>query len=535
MTLPLAARLTARTDRRVALATGFRAAGATLASLAAAGGPLASGVRQVSAQGAFAGYGPLVPDASARPIIDLPPGFTYRVLTERGDHLSNGDPRPSLADGMASFALTGGRTLLVMNHENGYRGAVGQTPVELASAYDREAGGGTTALIVTPDLRVEDSYATSAGTMRNCAGGLTPWGTWLTCEESRDVPGPNNPATQRHGYTFEVKATGRPGTYPEQIRLPDMGRFNKEAAAVDPETGICYLTEDDANGLFYRFVPSQFPRSFGAYLQGGRLEAMRVEQIEQTWRGVPGRRPFRVGWVPIDDPDELEIPTRLQGVWKGAHVFSRGEGLWYAGGAVYFTATSGGTLEDGQVWRYVPASGMIELLYESADRNQMEAPDNVTVHPTSGEIFVCEDGQGTDFIRVVTPEGLAFPFARVAVTSDDPRQRGLPNMGDTVGEIRGSAPDGKVDAEDAGACFSPDGRTLFFNIQGLSMTIAVSGPFRRGMSVGGTSLGTRAMALAQPPADWLPAMSDDLVARGALLGYSPAETAALRHLGFDLS
>src|SRR5687768_15980358 len=119
--------------------------------------------------------------------------------------------------------------------------------------------------------------------------------------------------------------------------------------------------------------------------------------------------------------------------WKGAHVFSRGEGMWWAGGAVYFTATSGGTLEDGQVWRYVPSSGMIELLYESTDRNQLEAPDNITVHPTSGEIFVCEDGQGTDFIRAVTPEGLAFPFARVALTPDDPRQRGLPNVADTVG------------------------------------------------------------------------------------------------------
>jgi len=178
---------------------------------------------------------------------------------------------------------------------------------------------------------------------------------------------------------------------------------------------------------------------------------------------------------------------------------------------------------------------MIELLYESTDRNQMEAPDNITVHPTSGEMFVCEDGQGTDFIRVVTPEGLAFPFARVALTPDDLRQKGLPNVADTVGEIRGSAPDGKIDTEDAGACFSSDGRTLFFNIQGVSMTIAVSGPFRQGLGVGGTAPGTRAMALAQPPADWLPAMADDVVARGALLGYSPAETAALRHLGFDLS
>jgi uncharacterized protein len=537
MTLPLATRLTRRTDRRVALATGLRAAGGTLAWLAASADPL---VRHVAAQGIaaqapFAGYGPVVPDPSARPIIDLPPGFQYRILMERGDRLSNGDPRPTLADGMASFALPGGRTLLVMNHENAYRNTANQTPVELADVYDREAAGGTTALIVRPDLSVEHSYATSAGTVRNCAGGVTPWGTWLTCEETEHVPGsPNSAATLRHGYTFEVLPYGREGAYPQQVRLPGLGRFNKEAAVVDPGSGIVYLTEDHAEGLLYRFVPNaQWPRGFGSYLQGGRLEAMRIEQLERTWAGAPQRRPFRVGWVPIDDPDAIEIPTRLQGAWKGAHVFSRGEGMWWSGLGFYFTCTSGGQEEGGQVWRFVPSSGMIELLYEVSDRNEMEGPDNITVHPGSGDLFVCEDGPGTDFIRVVTAEGRTFPFARVAMMTEDPRHKGFAGVTDTAGEVRGSQADGRMDGEDAGACFSPDGRVLFFNIQAPSMTIAVTGPFRQALATGGSALGARAMSLSQPPAAWLPPMGDAVLARGAELGYSPTEVAALRHLGFD--
>jgi len=537
MTLPLAARLTQRTDRRIALSTGLRAAGGSLAWLAASSDPL---VRRAAAQAlqqsVFAGYGPLVPDPNPRPIIDLPPGFQYRILIERGDHLSNGDAWPSQADGMAPFALPGGRTLLVVNHENAYRGEANRVPVELADVYDREAAGGTTALIVRPDLSLEHSYATSAGTVRNCAGGLTPWGTWLTCEETEHVPGsPNSAATLRHGYTFEVLPYGPAGAYPQQLRLPALGRFNKEAAVVDPGSGIVYQTEDNAQGLLYRFVPNtQWPRGFGSYLAGGRLEAMRIEQLDRTWAGVPGRRPFRVGWVPIDDPDAIEVPTRVQGVLKGAHVFSRGEGMWWSGLGFVFTCTSGGLEEGGQVWRFVPSSGMIELLYEVSDRNEMESPDNITVHPGSGDVYVCEDGPGTDFIRVVTAEGRAFPFGRVAMTTEDPRQKGLSGITDTVGEVRGSPPDGRMDGEDAGACFSADGRVLFFNIQAPSMTIAVTGPFRQGSAAGGTALGPRAMALTQPPAAWLPPMSDTLLARGAQMGYSPTEVAALQHFGFDL-
>ena len=530
MTLPLAKRLTRRTDRRVALATGLGALGAAASFTAGRAQAAPAG------QGGFAGYGPLVPDPNPRAVIDLPPGFQYRVLIERGDALSNGDPWPTLADAMAAYALPNGRTLLVVNHENSYRVTANQTPVELADAYDREAAGGTTGLIVTPDLDVEYAYATGAGTVRNCADGPTPWGTWLTCEETEHVPGlPNVPATRRHGYVFEVQPWGPAGAAPQQVRLPGMGRFNREAAAVDPATGIVYLTEDHAEGLFYRFVPAQYrPSGFGAYLRGGELQAMRVEQLERTWAGAPGRRPFRVGWVPIDDPDAVEVPTRLQGAWKGASVFSRAEGMWYAGGAVWFTATSGGAAELGQVWRYAPATGMIELFFESTARDDMERPDNVTVHPTSGDLYVCEDGPGTDLLRLVTPEGQVFPFARVAVAPDDVRQRGLAGTTDTVGEVDGSPPDGRIDAEDAGVCFSPDGRVLFFNIQPPSMTLAVWGPFRQGAAAGGTGPGRRAMARAAPPAGWLPDLGGDLLARGAELGYAPTEVAALRHLGVPL-
>ncbi len=326
-----------------------------------------------------------------------------------------------------------------------------------------------------------------------------------------------------------------PDRHGQPSYMPAHLHFNKEAAVVDPGSGVVYLTKDNAQGLLYRFVPNaQWPRGFGSYLQGGRLEAMRIEQLERTWAGVPGRRPFRVGWVPIDDPDAIEIPTRVQGALKGAHVFSRGEGMWWSGFGFVFTCTSGGESEGGQVWRFVPSSEMIELLYEVSDRNELEGPDNITVHPASGDLFVCEDGAGTDFIRVVTPEGRAFPFARVSMRTDDPRHAGFPGITDTVGEVMGSGADGRIDNEDAGACFSADGRTLFFNIQAPSMTIAVTGPFRQGLAAAGLALGGRALSLTQPPAAWLPAMSDALIARGAELGYAPTEIAALRHFGFDL-
>ena len=236
----------------------------------------------------------------------------------------------------------------------------------------------------------------------------------------------------------------------------------------------------------------------------------------------------------IDDPDAGEVPTRAQGAAKGATVFSRGEGLWYAGGAIYFTATSGGGIEAGQIWRYAPASGMVELLYESWDRAELEGADNVTVHPTSGDLYVCEDGPGTDALHVVTPEGVAFPFARVALSPQDPRHAGGPGIADTVGEVPGSPPDGRIDGEDAGACFSPDGRVLFLNVQAPSMTIAVWGPFRQGPRGGGAAPGTRAMAAAAPPPGWLPPLGEDVLGRGAEYGYRPTETAALRALGIDL-
>jgi secreted PhoX family phosphatase len=517
----------------VALATGAGVLGGAAALLAA--GRAGAAPARPGGGGAFAGYGPLVPDPSARRVLDLPEGFRYRVLIERGDALSNGDPRPGQADGMAAFPLSGGRTLLVMNHENTYRGFAGIVPVLLDGAYDPAAAGGTTALVVTPDLRVEAAYATSAGTVRNCAGGPTPWGTWITCEETEHVPGlPDVPATQRHGYAFEVRPTGPGGAGPQQVRLPGFGRYNREAAAIDPATGVAYLTEDHAQGLLYRFVPDGYrPAGFGDYARGGRLEALRVEQLGDTTSRVPGQRPFRVGWVAIDDPDAGEVPTRTQGAAKGATVFSRGEGLWYAGGAVYFTATSGGGLEAGQIWRFVPATGAIELFYESWDRAELEGPDNLTVHPTSGDLYVCEDGPGTDFLRLVTPEGAAFPFARVALSPEDPRHAGGPGIVDTAGEVPGAPPDGRMDGEDAGVCFAPDGRVLFLNLQAPSMTLAVWGPFRQGPRGGGAAPGARAMAAAAPPPGWLPPLGADALARGAEYGYRPTETAALRAMGID--
>jgi secreted PhoX family phosphatase len=194
-------------------------------------------------------------------------------------------------------------------------------------------------------------------------------------------------------------------------------------------------------------------------------------------------------------------------------------------------SSHGGELELGQIWRYVPETGMMELFSERTDPHALERPDNSPLHPTSGDMDICEDGPGTDCIRVVTPEGLAFPFARVALSPHDPRHAGGPGIADTAGEVQGTHPDGRADAELAGVCFSPDGRVLFFNIQAPSMVIAGWGPFRQGVAAGGSGPGARAMAFAQPPSGSLPDLGEHLRGRGAELGYRPTEVAALHHFG----
>jgi uncharacterized protein len=430
----------------------------TLAGAGAATTVLASPLKALYARQANGlplkggGYGELVPDPTK--LLDLPPGFQYRAFSRTGDLMNDGSTVPGNHDGMAAFPGPNNTVILVRNHELSPNSGTG---VAGSAKYDPNCKGGTTTLIVGPNRELLEHYASLAGTYRNCAGGPTPWGSWISCEENTSTPASNAAVTKWHGYNFEVLANARGLVNPEPLIA--MGRFNHEAVAVDPRTGIIYETEDREDGLFYRFIPNQ-PGNLKA---GGILQALvikgkpQVNTSNKPTQTIPIGQPLAVEWVTIDNPnpDNDNSPTgvRYQGYAKGAARFSRGEGIWYGIGDFYFTCTDGGAAEYGQVWRYVPGQtpqqgGILELFVEPNDNKILDAPDNIVVAPT-GDLFLCEDGDGDNFVVGVTPNGQLYQFARNAIN----------------------------DSELCGACFSPSGQTMFVNIQDPGITFAIWGPW----------------------------------------------------------
>ena len=409
------------------------------------------------------GYGPLRP---AGPELALPDGFSYSVLSSTGKPMSDGTPTPGAFDGMAAFALPNGNVRLIRNHENRDGPDTAVVKGDASKAYDRKGGGGTTSLEVrigtdgTAEL-VRD-FVSLNGTIVNCAGGPTPWGSWLSCEES--VDGRINGYGEEHGYVFEVPATAEGSVTP--VPLKAMGRFVHEAVAVDRATGVVYQTEDHTSTSgFYRFIPA----TRGRLTEGGRLQMLAVEGRPNYDTGagqtVGAKLPAR--WVNIADPDPRKNgnnPTAIfdQGFVQGAARFARLEGCWYGDESIYFHATNGGDAQVGEVWRYRPTSmdrGELVLVFESPSREVLDSPDNITVSPRGG-IVICEDGEGEQYLRGLTPQGAIFDLGRNVLN----------------------------DTEFAGACFSPDGRVLFVNIQGSTQdagteqgrTLAIRGPWERG-------------------------------------------------------
>ncbi len=441
-----------------------------------------SGLSSVLAQRAMAsrgwltpptgvGFGPLLPDP--RKLLDLPAGFSYDLVIRSGDVMDDGLIRPSLPDGMAAFAGEDGRTVVICNHEiqPGMRlhGPFGKNnelleKVDPAKVYDLgvegPSRGGTSTIIY--DTRggqgpgkVERSFMSLAGTERNCAGGPTPWGSWITCEET--VIRKGEFCREDHGYCFEVPSSARGLVEPKPIL--GMGRFMHEACAVDAASGAVYLTEDRGDGLIYRYLPTK-PGELHA---GGRLQALAVRGRPSFDTGNHERQdvavgsPLAVEWIDLEDIQSPDDSLRTRGFAKGAARFRRGEGMWAGSDGIYFCCTDGGSRKCGQIWRYRPsaaegtkdeaeAPGMLELFIEPNDPTVLEHPDNITVSPW-GDLVVCEDGTGEQFLVGVTPGGRLYPIARNAASS----------------------------SEFAGATFSPDGTTLFVNLQGLGLTLAIRG------------------------------------------------------------
>jgi secreted PhoX family phosphatase len=418
--------------------------------------------------------GPLRPDPDG--VVDLPEGFSYEVFSIRGETMDDGFLVPAGHDGMAAFPGEDGKTVLVRNHEMllGRGGPFGDDGallerVDPAKLFDPGYGntpaiGGTTTLVYdTAKKRLEHHFLSLAGTARNCCGGPTPWGSWVTCEE---YPGKASDAhEQDHGWCFEVPSSADGLVDP--VPLTDMGRFNHEAIAVDAASGVVYQTEDTPDGLLYRFIP----REKGNLAQGGKLEALMVEGAPgldtRNWGGaseVPEDAPMEVRWIELDEVEAPEDDLRKRGSQAGAARFARGEGMWAGAGEIFFACTSGGPARAGQVWRYVPSPhegtrserdepGTLTLFAQSPDRGTIDMCDNLTITPW-GDLILCEDGPGENNLVGVTRAGDVYPLARNAMVDDQGRA-----------------------SEFAGACFSPGGSTLFCNIQGAGITLAITGPW----------------------------------------------------------
>lgn len=411
------------------------------------------------------GYGSLQTDPKG--LLDLPKGFTYQVISSLGDVMSDDLHVPDRADGMGCIGLSKDKVALIRNHELKPKHLLKQ-PESIQSftselAYDVNPNGivlpgGTSTIIYNLVTRqVERQYLSLIGTIRNCSGGVTPWGTWLSCEESVATSGIK--IQRDHGYIFEVPANANGLVSAEPLKA--MGRFNHEAACVDPSTGIVYLTEDRADSLFYRFIP----KVYGELSKGGQLQALSIKGLpkfdSRNWdkKRIEVNQWFETQWIDLDNPESPKDDLRERGYKLGATLFARGEGIHWADNELYFTCTNGGKKQLGQIMRYQPltqhnnsgeSDGRIQLFLESHDPTQFNLGDNLTVTP-QGHLLVCED-QYTEVVenhlRGVTPSGDVYDFAKLN------RQTEL-----------------------AGACFSPDGSTMFVNVYSPTMTLAITGPW----------------------------------------------------------
>jgi secreted PhoX family phosphatase len=376
-----------------------------------------------TARASASAYGPLgPPDAHG---LRLPPGFTAREIA-RANRLVPGTAYPwhIFPDGQATFPVRGGGWVLVSNSES------------LAPS-----GAGSSAIRFRKNGSIAAAYRILAGTNANCAGGGTPWGTWLSCEE------------HDYGAVWECD----PSKAGQGRVRPALGTFNHEAAAVDPVARRIYMTEDRPDGGLYRFTPDDYPD-----LTSGLLEVA-VD--------APGGT---LAWARVPDPGALVTPTRSQ--VAGMRAFDGGEGIWFDSGIVYFS-----TKGDNRIWSYDTVTGALGTIYDKAAAGPgapLSGVDNLTVS-RAGEVFVCEDG-GDMEICVIAPDGTVAPFLQLTGEA----AVGLPERGNEL----------------AGVVFDPSGGRMYFSAQrafGFGVVYEVSGPF--------AGAGSPAPAVSGSPAASAPA------------------------------
>lgn len=420
------------------------------------------------------GYGPLAPVRDLNtglPLLELPPGFTYCTFGWAGQPMLGDLPIPGAHDGMGVVAADETSVILVRNHEV-VSNAGSFAPA--AATYDPICAGGTLTLCFdTRAARLLEARPSLSGTLQNCAGGVTPRASWLSCEEFVGdvdaIPKSGNRNGLRverpHGFVFEVPAYGLASAEP----LLGLGQFKHEVASTHARTGIIYLTEDNGpEAGFYRFVPKVADNPAA----GGRLQMLAIKGRPDLRRGVLLGEVLSGSWVDIEHPergiDSDGGPSGVlrQGLAAGGTRFTRLEGCIATDATVYFTSTDGGDLATGQVWAWYPDNSQLVLIYESRDRAVLDYPDNVVLSPRGG-LVLCEDsyGAGHTLLHGLTAAGELFHFARNAVQLEG-------QMGFT-GDFR--------TAEWAGACFSPDGRWLFANVYAPGFSVAITGPWRAGL------------------------------------------------------
>jgi uncharacterized protein len=430
------------------------------------------------------GYGRLT--YSEGNILKLPEKFTAKVISRKGDKMSDGLLSPGSHDGMGSFKLKNERMILIRNHEL-TPGSLDDGPFgsnnELISKISRDqvydfakdsnktCVGGTTTMVYNEALqKVELEYLSLVGTVRNCSGGKTPWNSWISCEETSVKTGDEKGLLEKdHGYNFEVFASEKI-VLEKPVPIKSMGRFVHESAAVHTSTGIVYQTEDQGNGLLYRYLPNATGTPGPGWLhKGGRLQCLVINEWKKAdtrnYTGsklsvFPEKKLFDVSWVDLDDVEAQDNDLRIRGYEMGAAIFSSGEGMIYGNDEMFFTASSGGKAGNGQIFRYIPSKyegqprekdepGRLELFIESRSQDTFRFCDNITVAPW-GDVIICEDKQDARVIGI-TPGGKSYVLAQ--------------NVGYRESEF-------------AGPVFSPSGKTLFVNIQTPGLTLAVTGPWK---------------------------------------------------------
>jgi secreted PhoX family phosphatase len=466
--------VTSSFSRRDLLRTG--AAGglgiAIAGSIEAIAGPAAAQAAQAGSVGRTVGYGPVIADPAG--LLALPRGFSYKIVAKAGETLlESGEPTPSDADGTGFFRGTKGH-VLVNNHEIGGDEPFG-VPALPDLTYDPGARGGTTNIEVDKNGERIREYVSVAGTVQNCAGGVTPWDTWLTCEETEQRAG--GAFQKDHGYVFEVDPFDRAANK-NPVALKFLGRYSHEAVALDPRTSAVYLTEDagDPNGLYYRWTPPKdFRAGKGAFRKlalgeggdtAGTLEAMSCSKgsrhIADLAEATQPGTTYKVKWVEVPDRDAKTVSVRKQFTDDQVTRSHKLEGAWWSDGGAYFVASfarhdDGSVNEhDGQVWFYDPKSETVTLKTifgvnpDPEKDTDYDGPDNITVSPYGG-VILAEDGEGIQHLIGVTERGKAYTLARNDLN----------------------------DSEFTGPTFSADGRILFANIQTPGYVFAITGPWGR--------------------------------------------------------